>query len=43
MVAANVAEAEGMGEEWEEMKLTEVTIEMMSSLIDGNNTGIYSE
>lgn len=43
MVAANAAEAEGMGEEWEEMKLREVTIKRLSSLIDSKNSGFYSE
>jgi len=42
-VAANAAEAEGMGEEWEEIKLREVTIKRMSSLIDSKNSGFYSE
>ena len=43
MVAANAAEAEGMGEAWEEMKLREVTIKRLSSLIDSKNSGFYSE
>ena len=43
MVAANAAEAEGLGEEWEEMNLREVTIKRLSSLIDSKNSGFYSE